>query len=251
MKTVLLDSNVYRKILVPSDFQKSLTFKQAEKIHNAIKNKTILAFLSETIFSVEAIEKKYRKTFLSDNKPKTIVQNIQGNDKTGVSMSIGPSTSIQLDSYRQKYLDVAKELNVKIISYPRIGFPKPELPKSVYAEFTNEKYERSCRLSRDLEEKGYGIAQIKKIGEEKYGKKWWDIIREKDSKDVAKAFSEWADGDSISLCYGYSIDYFCTEDKGKSALEPSILSETGKKWLLENYNIKTCSIIELCDILKL
>lgn len=250
MKTVLLDSNVYRKILVPSDFQKSSNFEYAEKIHNAIKNKTILAFLSETIFSIEAIEKKYRQIFLSDNKPATIVQDIQNKDKIGIFMSIAPRVSIQVDTYRQKYLDVAKELNVKVISCPRIGFPKPELPKSVYVKFTNENHERSCRLAKDLERNGYGIAQIKKIGGCKDGK-WWNIIREKDSKDVVKAFSEWADGDSISLCYGYRIDYFCTEDKGKSALGSSILSATGKKWLLENYSINTCSIIELCNILNL
>ena len=71
------------------------------------------------------------------------------------------------------------------------------------------------------------------------------------TKAVAKAVAEWADGDSVAICYGHDIDYFCTEDEGKNCGSDSILSPANRKWLQKDYGVNIVSLENLCELLNL
>ena len=65
---ITLDSNVYRPIINPDhvDFINQSDIKKYQIINKNIKNGTIEAYLSETIFTLEGISRKNRKLFFGE-----------------------------------------------------------------------------------------------------------------------------------------------------------------------------------------
>jgi hypothetical protein len=67
---------------------------------------------------------------------------------------------------------------------------------------------------------------------------WRDALDQpssnQENEKIADAVGEWADEDALAAHYGYSNDYFCTEDLGKSAIKvfgQSILDPAHRTWL--------------------
>jgi hypothetical protein len=69
-----------------------------------------------------------------------------------------------------------------------------------------------------------------------------------ESRQVERAVSEWADGDSIVAHYGYGFDLFCSKDFGKGASGPSVLDCANRKWLSEEFGIRFVTLRELADM---
>ena len=61
--------------------------------------------------------------------------------------------------------------------------------------------------------------------------------------------AEWADGDTIGAQIGYGIEYFCTEDAGRSAGGVSIMDAGNRAWLEQRFGVKFLSLKELVDLL--
>ena len=66
---VTFDSNIWRKIASPENFPKDPEFQINKRLNTLIKQKKINAYLSETIFTLEAVKKLIERIFL-----KSIVQ---------------------------------------------------------------------------------------------------------------------------------------------------------------------------------
>ena len=66
-----------------------------------------------------------------------------------------------------------------------------------------------------------------------------------EERAVERAFSEWADGDSIASHVAHGIDVFCTEDIGRSNASPSVLDAANRAWLEATYGVNFMSFDEL------
>ena len=122
---VVFDSNVWRIIAIPENFPDEPFLDAFKKIHQAIVNKKIEAYLSETIFTIEAIRKVERQDFLSSVKPKvTATEEVQG-DSIRLGFTIGPNEKDAIDFNEKpilkRFFDEAIKLGFRIVRLPRIG----------------------------------------------------------------------------------------------------------------------------------
>ena len=69
------------------------------------------------------------------------------------------------------------------------------------------------------------------------------------SKAFCDPISEWADRDSIAVNFGYSNEYFCTEDRGKGAGKSSVFYEESLADLKQDFGLKIVSMSELLETL--
>ena len=94
---IIFDSNVWQIVTVPDDYPDELSLDDFRKIHQAIKDKRIEPFLSETVFTIEAIRKVERQDFFSSTKAKIDVKEKSGKDNSvSLEFSIGPNEMMQL-----------------------------------------------------------------------------------------------------------------------------------------------------------
>ena len=68
-----------------------------------------------------------------------------------------------------------------------------------------------------------------------------------EAEKVAKAISEYADGDSIASHYGFGIEKFCSDDFGKGAAGLSVLDREHRKWLADEFGIQFVTLSELAE----
>ena len=64
-----------------------------------------------------------------------------------------------------------------------------------------------------------------------------------------RAFSEWADGDSIAAHIAYGLDIFCSDDVGNSNSISSVLDNANRAWLSETYGVRFMTLEELANSL--
>lgn len=236
---------------MPTDFPSEPLIKDFEKIHNAIINKKIEPYLSETIFKIEAIRKVERQDFFSSTKAKVDVKEKDlGNGGISLNFSIGPNKKDAIDFVNRpilkKYFDEAIKLGFNIVRLPRNGglvntvvdavrFQQDEESLSSYLDKVFEVGER-------IENAGAGMAPIQEIGEQ-YGNPVWmkglKSAPETDRNKIVKAAAEWADGDSVAISIALGCDYFCTRDQAKGAGNKSVLSANNLTWLSADYGFKT------------
>lgn len=93
---------------------------------------------------------------------------------------------------------------------------------------------------------------IQQIGHKYSSCGWFDGIgKASDSEDrnIARAFAEWADGDSVAAHISVGGDYFCTDDTVQKAGTQSVLSEQNVELLHQKYGFSTISPQALADLL--
>jgi len=232
MKRITLDTNIWPSILVSQQFS---------SVREAIRKRTLLACVPETIFTLEAIKKTDRKGFFANYKP--IVsheETVMSNGAVKISISIGPDKSIHPGNNNKLSECMAEALGLgfKVLRCAgRIGgLVNPDLKEAFYMEdiFVNIAGRQKVFLEclKKIEAKGCGIKQLKDIGA-KYDKKFWldgiSLAPQKDWKLISTAVAEWADGDAIAAHIAYKNEFFCTRDEAKKSGSNSILSEKNKK----------------------
>ncbi len=257
---VIFDSNVWQIVTIPEDYPNDPCLNDFKKIHKAIIDGKIKPYLSETIFTIEAIRKVERQDFFSSTRPKIDVKEKTVGDSISLNFSIGPNEEDAIDfnerSILKRYFDKAIELGFRILRLPRIGGLVNKEIESVRFKLEGEGLQkfldRVFEVCRKIENRGAGITQIKKIGE-KYGTAYWfkglKRVPISDRKKIAKAAAEWADGDSVAIAIALGCDYFCTRDEAKSAGSKSVLSQENLDWLKEKYGFRTIKPEELAKLL--
>ena len=248
---IIFDSNVWQIVALPLDFPNEPLIADFVKINQAIIDKKIEPFLSETIFTIEAIRKVERQDFFSSTSAK-ITTKESATDDGGISLSftIGPNEKDAIDFSERpilkKYFDEAIKLGFNIARLPRIGgLVKPVVDAVRYKqdEASLTTYlDKVFEVCRKIEDAGAGMTQIEDIGKQ-YGNPVWlkglKSAPESDRNKIAKAAAEWADGDSVAISIALSCDYFCTRDQAKGAGSKSVLSATNLAWLNADYGFKT------------
>jgi hypothetical protein len=248
---IIFDSNVWQIVTLPSDFPNEALIADFIKINQAIIDKKIEPFLSETVFTIEAIRKVERQDFFSSTSAKIETkESASANGGISLNFSIGPNEKDAIDFANRpilkKYFDEAIKLGFNIARLPRIGgLVNPEVDAVRYNqdEASLSAYlDKVFEVGRKIEDAGAGITQIKEIGEQ-YGNPVWmkglKSAPETDRNKIAKAAAEWADGDSVAISIALGCDYFCTRDQAKGAGSKSVLSANNLTWLSTDYSFKT------------
>lgn len=225
---IILDTNVWRRI----NNQNYLNLR------SKLENKDIDIFLSETVFTLEAVQKKSSNGNVGRLE---FFQNIKDND-------------FKLNSYLTDALELTRDLGIKILKTPRIGMPfNIDLPKDIFFsdKDTHDRMNKMGCICRAFPNAGYEYFKtyIQNLNLPEPWQTNLENIPSSEEDAFAKAIAEWADGDTVSACYGYSIDYLCTADNARNAGSQSIFSDVNKAKLLSDYELKTVSPSGLEEIL--
>lgn len=255
---VMFDSNTWRKVIAPDDFNNEPYYNHYKTVHESIESGKIEAYLSETIFTTEAIVRKKRQGYFARYSPKVTTTTKATCTTTNMTFVLGPNMddAVVFDEsikILKHYFDLAVQMSFRIVRLPRIGgLVNPEVEKVLYQVPDFKGYmNKATEVSTKIEANSAGFSWLKEIGEQ-YDTNWLDGIKkspETECKKIAKAAAEWADGESVSISIGLGCDYFCTNDKARGAGQKSVFSKNNLSWLERDYNFKTVDIPTLASMI--
>lgn len=238
----------------PEQHKSDPEYIQCKRIHDAIGDGKIEAYLSETVFTIEAIIRKHRQGFFSKMSPKLTRKVKTTADTVSIQFALGPNADDAILFDRKipilkEYFDKAVAMGFRIVSLPRIGgLVNPEVKKILFAVPNFEAFfELGAEVSSKISENCAGYAWIEKYGDN-YNHNWLKGIKnspQTENKKIAKAAAEWADGDSVSISIALGCDYFCTRDQARGAGQDSVFSAKNQEWLKRDYGFTTIEIADL------
>jgi hypothetical protein len=260
--SVTFDSNSYRRVVDPDRFRRDVAHDQLRKINAALKDGRLVGYLSETLATLEGVQRAQRGAYFASVQPKIrrARKNLPGGgSKLGFLVDANDSLHPGLHPVVARWIAASTSLGLLFLRASRIGAPRPPvLHANFVAEPTNkeqrERLERFAEVGRAIEARGAGIAGIRAIGERIKARTgstgaWYmalsDAQDDQGRREIENAVAEWADGDSIAAHVAYGIDVFCSEDRGQSAGTPSIFDEENRAWLQETYGVRILSVQEL------
>lgn len=257
---VTFDSNVWRKVASPDNFPKDPLNSDYRIIRKAIDEKMIIAFLSETIFTLEAINKKDRKQFFKDYKADFKTEITEGDDGSiKMSFTIGPNENAHpgLNDFLKEHFGDAVKLGFNIIHLPRIaGITNKEIEQLKFkmkGKELSDYLDKVFEVGRRIKELKAGDYEIEQLGL-KYHADGWMLglgnAPESENGVIAKAVAEWADGDSVASHIAINGDYFCTNDSAKKAGSNSVLSDKNVQILNKEYGFEKITPTELVKLIK-
>lgn len=257
---ITFDSNTWRKVATPDNFPKDPIIDDYKIIRTAINNGQIIPFISETVFTLEAIQKKDRKQFFKDYKAVIKTDISEGeNGYIKIQFKIGPNENAHPgnNEFLKEHFADAIKLGFNIIHLPRIaGITNKDIETAKYRmdNKTLEKYlDKVFEVGRRITGLEAGDFQIQQIGQKYNSQSGFQGIGDApDSENgvIAKAIAEWADGDSVASHIAIGGDYFCTNDKAVSGGSKSIFTENNLKILKNEYGFKTISPTDLSKLLR-
>jgi len=248
---IIFDSNIWQIVVKPDDYKKDSAYTDFLKIRQAIVDKIIEPYLSETIFTIEAIRKVERQDYFSSRKAKFQTNfSIKDNSIVNMRITIMSAQGINFNEHPKikKYFDEAIKLNFKIVRLPRIAGVINESiePMLFHHQQTPEEWKRYSEKAGEvitrIENMGGGMTILENLGKQYNFSDWRKGLKqmpETDRKKIAKAAAEWADADSVAISIGLGCHYFCTRDKAKNAGSKSILSKSNLEWLSKEYGFQT------------
>ena len=255
---VMFDSNVWRKIAVPEDNTGDPQYNALCKIHDAIVDGSIEAYISESIFTWENIPRKARKAKVGSMKAKvkTTVKETENGVSMGFALGPNPDDAVSLseNQYLQKPTEVALKMGFRIVRLPRIaGLTNKDIDAVRYEvadfdAFFNKATEVGCKI----ESNGAGMSQLENLVKDNSGISIMDKIKnapESDLNKIAKAIAETVDGDAVATSIGLGCDYFCTRDEAKGAGATSVFGKANLAWLNADYGFVVKKPEELAAML--
>jgi len=256
---ITFDSNTWRKVATPDKFPKDPVNSDYRVIRNAINDGRIIPFISETVFTLEAIKKKDRKDFFRDYKADTKTKINENSDGSiHIRIEVGPNTNAHPgnNEFLNEHFNDAKKLGFNIIHLPRIaGISNKDIESARYRiedqdlkEYLDKVFEVGARIT-DLQAGDFEIQQIGLKYDKESGFQGIGLAPDSENDNIAKAIAEWADGDSVASHIAIGGDFFCTNDKAKAAGIKSVFSESNKQILESEYGFKTISPTQLSQLL--
>ena len=154
----------------------------------------------------------------------------------------------------------AKAMGVKVLrAVPRTGaFHITDPTEDWYLKTgqgaeLNAWIDKAYEVAGAIESRGVGFAQVKALGASMTTSRpislWFQLLAETNDvhkqREVERAFSEWADGDSLAAHVAYGLDIFCSDDVGKSNTTNSVLDPTNRAWLNNTYGVQFMTFEQL------
>ncbi len=252
---IIFDSNVWRHISSPNNFPNDPDIEYFRQINAKINSNEIEPYISETVFTIESIQRRNRKKFISNYRPQIVFTTTDSGNTTSNSINMGSDSSFHPGNHPilQEHLDDAMELGFRIVRCPRIaGIINPEIENFRYelsGQELKEYHDKLFEVGKQIEEHEAGFYHIQKIGE-RYDDVWFKGIAKAPDEEwgnIAKAMAEWADGDSVAISVALGCDYLCTRDEAKGAGTKSVLSNQNLEWLNSNYGFKIITPQDLAN----
>jgi hypothetical protein len=257
---VTFDTNTLASVVSPETAQRD-TGESGGAIRHAIQNERIAGFFSETIVTLEGIQNKERAEILG--KTRVVPEASSTGDNTIALAISARHVRNPLDANCFARVQAATELGMQALMAPARMValhvrddvcPLFEPPGGIsdLLRCMDEVNEMATRIAT----RGVGHAVAVEVGllfSQRAGvtkpELWLQGLGrargKAESKKVAKAIREWADGDSIASHYGFGNDVFCTDDFAKSATASSVLDKDNRKWLAEDFGIRFMTLAEL------
>lgn len=241
---VMFDSNVWRKIAIPEDNTDDPQYASLCKIHDAIVDGRVEAYISESIFTWENIPRKARKEKVGSMKAKVKTTVKETENGISISFVLGPNTndavSLNENQNLQKPTKAALKMGFRIVRLPRIaGLTNKDIEAVLFKVLDFEAYyNKATEVSKKIEAKGAGKAQLDELVKNNPGTSIMDKIKnapESDLNKIAKAIAETVDGDAVATSIGLGCDYFCTRDEAKGAGASSVFGKANLAWLNSDY----------------
>jgi hypothetical protein len=260
---VTFDSNAYRQAVDPSRSRRDASPPELQRINAALKDGRVRGYLSETLATLEGVQNAQRGAYFAKIRPTVSATEEQlpdGRIKLGFSVSPDDDLHPGLHPIVARWIGDAMSLGLRFLYAPRIGAPRPSQLLAV-ATFEVEptdderkrRQDRFGEVLRAIETRGVGISKIKEIGDRinartKSSKPWYqglnDAKDEQEHKEIQKAVSEWADGDTVAAHIAYQNDFLCGGDKGKSE-GISVFDQSNRSWLEQTYGLQIVALSQL------
>lgn len=261
--TVTFDSNTLDAVVFPRSAQRE-NGPFGAIVRDAIQDGRIRGFFSETIITLEGIEREDRAAVLGETQ--VVVE------ATSVEIKPGPSVSFTFSVGSQHIrqpltvkalarVQGALELDIRPLrtaarwvgyhanTYPLFEPPggMPELLRCLdkVNEMTTAITTRGLGQAKALE-LGLHFSKRDDVSTPELWLQGLGRARNKSERNkVYKATREWADGDSIAAHHGFGMQLFCSEDVGRSG--HSILDGDNRKWLSEEFGIEFVTLAQLAQ----
>lgn len=257
---VTFDSNTWRMVASPDKFSSNPIIADYRKIRKAIDDGRVLAYLSETIFTLEDVSRKERKDFLSTYSSSIATSEVDSSDDTmGVSMSIGPNpAAVRTNTgHLKNHFEDAMEAGFRIVRFPRIGGLVNKDVENVRFKLAGQElsnyHDRAFEAGRNIEALNAGFEKILSIANKYAPNKGLSAgiaaAPEHEWGIIASAVAEWADGDSVAMHIGMQNDHFCTLDNAVSGGAQSVFSAANLAILKNQYGFTIISPTDLAKLL--
>lgn len=257
---ITFDSNTWRKVASPDNFPKDPIIDDYKIIREAISNCKIIPFISETVFTLEAIKKIDRKQFFKDYKAVVTFDVSVGEDGyIKIQFSIGPNKDAHPgnNNFLIEHFADAVNLGFNVIYLPRIagitnkdieGY-KYKMDTATLTQYLEKVFEVGRRIT-ELQAGDYEITELANKYNPQAGLAGIGDAPDSENGVIAKAIAEWADGDSVASHVAIRGDYFCTNDKAISGGMKSVFSATNLAILNKEYGLKTINPTCLANLVK-
>ena len=275
---VTFDTNVLDLACRPERFPNNPRQPLMQKVYDALANGQIDGFYSVTMLTIEGIMQRDRAEVFTGTRivmqtetsqitrnadlPDTIREKVGNEDLETITWKsqVEQPGRKPLQPEVINRMNAAKVLGLKVLKdVPRIGAFHITDPTGEYYLKRGEGAElqawidKAHEVGRAIEARGVGFAQVKALGENMTASDpaslWFrsldqatDIHQE---RAVERAFSEWADGDSLAAHVAYGLDVFCSDDVGRSNATNSVLDPNNRAWLTTTYGVQFMTFEEL------
>ena len=280
---VTFDTNVLDLACRPERFPKDPRQPLLQKVHNALVNRQILGFYSVTMLTIEGIMRSDRakifagtRTVMKEgasyitknaNLPDAVRKIVGESDleTIPIEMRVEQPDRKALHPEVIARMQAAKALGVKVLcGVPRIGAFHITDPTEEYYLSRGENadlngwIDKAHGAANAIEARGVGFAQVKALGQDMGNTDpetiWFRSLNQANDvhkqRAVERAFSEWADGDSVAAHIAYGLDVFCSADVGKSSVNNSVLYSGNRAWITTIYGVRFMSFEELAASLS-
>jgi hypothetical protein len=275
---VTFDTNVWNRMVFPERHVNNPNYLSLVAIKNAIRGGQLRGFISEGFGTVEAVKRADRAKFHAQNVPNVEVTNKSyGHGLHCMTIEIKANHSLHpgIGKEFEEELNEALAIGIKLLSTPYIGLPVPDRLRNnphIYAEkvFETADYnERFGDVVRSIVDKGVGEGALPALAKEFtarldsprpaslsdraliYGVYEYacDSGLGKEKRQIEKAFAESADGDLVAAHIAFGNDYLCTEDRGGTAVSPSIFDAENRAWLKTEYGVEILNVQQVAHLL--
>ena len=262
MIKVTFDTNTFDKVVRPHVYAKDPEHGSFAKVHEALKDGRAAGFLCDTIVTLEGIKVDDRADVFGSTALATNI--VQENPETiHINMKAEQPLRPPIHPKQAERVSAALAMGMKFLGAPRVGMARVEVPNAnPYVEESEEqltaRLDRFFKLAKAIEDRGRGSIQAQRLAQrlanasQTMPSPWFKALGAArdvhETREVARAIAEWADGDSIAAHYGYGNQFFCTGDEARRG-HPSILDAANRAWLSADFGIRFCTLRELAALL--
>jgi hypothetical protein len=259
---VTLDTNVLDLACRPERFPKDPRQPLMKKVHDALASGQLEGFYSVTMLTIEGIMRQDRAGVFATTRiamqPETTGTTKNADLPDEIRKMIGSEDveTIAIE-YRVEQpgrkplhpevvarMKAAKALGVRVLrDVPRTGaFGFTDSTGQYYlsrgeGDELRDWINKVKEVTEAIEARGLGYAQVKALGQKIAASDpataWFRALAKArdihEKRAAERAFSEWADGDSVAAHIAYGLDVFCSADVGNSNATNSVLDQVNRR----------------------